>query len=288
MILQNSPISYHPRDGWSILTPPSNPLQRNIFHAEGCQCPTDSVLDPVPGLSDYQGKYEDREQVEDSRKWANRLQEQVDIEFNRFFEEARLNGNHCPWSQQLWRVFHYCNLPVNAERTKNGTAVGRLLQPAFYDVINHDCLRWLYPGQFDRIHRSALRITPIIIEHFIYRARYHHGEEGKAVPPLLGGAWGFSFQLEPIIHSWYISKLVRNIVGNREGTKQPLLAIKINPFIESDFDCTWSSQVIPEPVPVPAQPLCTIWTYRCPFVFNPGQRPYLRNPAIQTLLNYGP
>jgi hypothetical protein len=109
LILQNSPISYHPRDGWNILTPPRNPLQRNIFQAEGCQCPTDSVLEPVPDLCDYQGKYQDRQQVEDSRRWANRIQEQVDIEFNRLFAEASLNGNHFPWSQQLWRVFHYCN-----------------------------------------------------------------------------------------------------------------------------------------------------------------------------------
>ncbi len=144
MILQNSPVSHHPRDGWNISTP-LLPRQRNIFHAEGCQCPVDSVFDPVWGLSDYQAKYEDRVWTTDSRLWANRLQKEVDLQFNQWFEEARLNGNHCPWSQQLWRIFHYCNLPVNAERTRNGTAVGGLLQPAFYDVINHDCLRWLYP-----------------------------------------------------------------------------------------------------------------------------------------------
>jgi hypothetical protein len=240
------------------LTLPRNPLQRNSFHAEGCHCPTDSVLEPVPGLEDYLGVYQDRQQVEDSRRWPNRIQEQVDIEFNRLFAEARHNGNHCPWSQQLWRVFHSCNLPVNAARTKNGTTVGRLLQPALYDVLNHDCLRWLYPGQFDRVCKSALRIVPVIIAYCVYRARFHHGEAGKAVPPLLGGAWGFSFQLEPILQYWYITKLVRNIVGNREGTKKPRSAIKINPFKEADFYFTWSSQVILEPVPVPAQPLCAI------------------------------
>jgi hypothetical protein len=37
------------------------------------------------------------------------------------------------------RVFHYCNLPCNAEHTKKGTAVGRLLHPVAYDVLNHDC-----------------------------------------------------------------------------------------------------------------------------------------------------
>jgi hypothetical protein len=284
LILQGSLVSYHPRDGWDISLP-LTPLQRNLFHVEGCQCPTDSVFEPVPGLADYQGKYRDRYQVEDSRYYANRIQEQVGIEFNRLFAEASLVSTHCPRSQQLWRVFHYCNLPVNAARTKNGTAVGGLLQPALYDVLNHDCLRWFYPGHYDRFRQSALRIVPVIIENCIFRASFHH--IGRAVSPLLGGAWGFSFQLEPIHHSWYIAKLVRNIVGNREGTKRPRLAIRINPFNEADFD--YPSQVTPEPVLVPAQPLCSIGTHLSPFVFTPGRTPSYRLTAPGgSFAHYGP
>jgi hypothetical protein len=169
-------------------------------------------------------------------------------------------------------VLHYCNLPGNAARTKNGTAVERLLQPVLYDVLNHDCLRWLYPGQIDRIRRSALRIVPVIIENCIFRAR-QHGREGIAVPPLLGGAWGFSFQLEPIQHSWYIAKLVYNIVSCRSvedpveeesSKKKPRLAIKIRPFDEADVNYSWASQVIPEPVPPPEIQCTCPWFQRDP------------------------
>jgi hypothetical protein len=255
VLLESSPFSSSEDTGWDLPTTPTFPADRNIFHEEGCTCPTDSVLVPVPGYGDYQGRYDDQKWVDDSRQNAKRIQEFVDLEFNRLFDQARQAENHCPFAQQLWGVLHYCNLPCNVARTTNGRAVGRLLQPVLYDVLNHDCLRWLYPGQFDRICRSALRIIPVIIEKCILRARLH-GSEGIAVPPLLGGAWGFGFQLDPIQHSWYITKLVHNIVSCylvklESSKKRPRLAIKIRPFHEADFDHLWESQVITDPVPTP-------------------------------------
>jgi hypothetical protein len=62
--------------------------------------------------------------------------------------------------------------------------------------------------------------------------------------------------MEPIQHSWYIAKLVYNIVScypvEQDSSKEkPRLAIKIRPFYEADFDHLWASQVVPEPVPPP-------------------------------------
>jgi hypothetical protein len=156
VLLEASPFSGSADSGWDLPTTPRNRADRTIFHEEGCTCPTDSVLDPVPRYSDYQGRYHDQQWVEDSRQNANRIQESVDLEFNRLFDQAREAENHCHLAQQLWSVLHYCNLPCKAAITKNGRAVGRLLQPELYVVLNHDCLRWLRPGQFDRIHKSAL------------------------------------------------------------------------------------------------------------------------------------
>jgi hypothetical protein len=141
VLLESSPFSSSPEDGWDLPTPPRFPANRNIFHEEGCTCPTYSVLVLVPGYGDYQGRYDKQEWVDNSRQNANRIQECLDLEFNRPFHQARQAENHCPFAQKLWRVLHYCNLPCNAARTKKGEAVGRLLQPVLYDVLNHDCLK---------------------------------------------------------------------------------------------------------------------------------------------------
>jgi hypothetical protein len=168
VLLEASPLSGCACAGWDLPTTLRSPEERNIFHEEGCSCPSDSVLDPVPKFSDYHGRFDDRQLVEDARLHANRIQECVDQEFSRLFDQAREAESHCPSAQELWRVLHYCNLPCNAERTKNGRAVGRLRQPVLYDVLNHDCLRWLRPGKFDRYHKSALCIIPVIIENCIF------------------------------------------------------------------------------------------------------------------------
>jgi hypothetical protein len=125
--------------------------------------------------------------------------------------------------------------------------------------------RWLRPGQFDRYHKSTLRIVPVIIENCIHKARLH-GPAGLAFPPLLGGAWGFGF--DPIMSSGYIVTLIHNIVScypveQESPKKRPRLAIKIRPFNDADFDHSWASQVITDPVPTPEINLVNTEVIQC-------------------------
>jgi hypothetical protein len=107
-----------PGQAWELPVPPLSQRHRKIFHEEGCSSPKDSVFIAVPGRSDFQAVPEDGRLCPDSRLHANRIQECVDHEFNLLFAFAQGVGSHCKSSQELWRVFHYCNLPCNAERTR--------------------------------------------------------------------------------------------------------------------------------------------------------------------------
>lgn len=71
-----------PSYSWDLPVPPVREAHLKIFHEEGCNCPTDAVLLPVYGLSDYQGVLQKAELVEDSRWCANRVQESVDQDFS--------------------------------------------------------------------------------------------------------------------------------------------------------------------------------------------------------------
>jgi hypothetical protein len=131
---------------------PRHPLDRKVFHEEGCYCPTGAIPIPIPGRSDFQGLERDRDKCKDHRFNANKIQVCVDQQFNRLFAQAREADTHCSAAQELWRVFHYCNLPCNTVRTRKGIYVGRLLHRVAYEALNHDCLRWLRSCQSDRHH----------------------------------------------------------------------------------------------------------------------------------------
>jgi hypothetical protein len=167
--------------------PPEKERYRNIFHQEGCSCLPDPVLSS-PGLSDYQAVPRDKDWCQDSRRHTIKIRERVSHEFNLLFAFARGVEDHCKASQELWRVHHYCNLPCNAERTRQGTTVGQLLHPVVYDVLNVDCLRWRSPYHYNRHCDSALRIVPVIIKHCIYKTE-QYGPKGIA--PRVPGTWGF-------------------------------------------------------------------------------------------------
>jgi hypothetical protein len=190
-----------PSFDWHLPVPPERQSYRQIFHQEGCSCPTDSVLIPVPGLSDFQGVYEEAEWVQDSRLHANRIQKCVDKEFNRIFTQAKAAELHCNSAKHFWRVYYYCNLPCNRERTQGGTKVGRLIHPEIYDALNHDFLKWLEPGNYDRPRLISARLIPVIVENCIYRTE-SLGASGVAPPAV--GAWGSPFNPTTFTNQWYI------------------------------------------------------------------------------------
>jgi hypothetical protein len=186
-VIEHSPF---PSNSWAIPLPLVH-SHRQIFHKEGCRCPTDSVLISVPGLSDYDGLSFEAPWTNDSRQYADRIQESMDEEFYRIFARAKAAENYCKFAQDLWRVFHYCNLPLNKERTQVGTKVGRLLHPQVYNAINIDSLRWIEPGNYDRVYHTTKRQVNPIGEHCVYQLG-HFGPE--QVPPVLG-VWGFPFDI---------------------------------------------------------------------------------------------
>jgi hypothetical protein len=181
---------------------PRSPLERQIFHKEGCSCAPpwkDRLLCAsslpqlfISGRSDYQGigaGQVERRTADDCRLYANQILLEVNKEFNRLFAAAQSQTTHCSASQDLWTVFHYCNLQCNSIRTRQGTAVGQLLHHEAYDALNHDCLRFIRPCAVDRSSRCASRIIPRIIEHCLFRSK-HLGPEGPARP--VPGTWGYS------------------------------------------------------------------------------------------------
>jgi hypothetical protein len=185
-VIEHSPF---PSNRWAIPLPQVQSHQQ-IFHKEGCRCPTDSVFIPIPGASNYEGLRDEARWTHDSRHFANRIKEGIDEEFNRIFALAKAAETYCNFAQDYWKVFHYCNLPLNTARTQGGTKVGRLLHSQVYDAINLDSLRWILPGNFERVHVTARRLILPIVEHCIYRL----GQLGRVVPPVLG-AWGFPFDV---------------------------------------------------------------------------------------------
>jgi hypothetical protein len=194
-----------PSSGWAIPAPLVHQSHRQIFHQEGCFCPTDSVFIPVPGPSDYQGRPDEAKWVEDSRFHANRIEECIDEEFNRIFAKAKASANYCEFAHSYWRVYNYCNLPCNRERTKGRTKIGRLLHPKLYDALNLDSLRWLEPGNYDRACKVAERLIYPIVDHCIFRTT-QLGLSGVAPPT--PGAWGFHFDSSTDLGFQYILRLI--------------------------------------------------------------------------------
>jgi hypothetical protein len=217
VLLQDSPFE---GSSWELPSTPRNLLDRKIFHEEGCSCPTGAIPIPIPGRSYFQGVERDRDECKDRRFNTNTIQVCVDQEFNRLFAQAREADTHCSAAQELWRVFHYCNLPCNAGRTRKGTSLGRLLHHVAYDAFNHDCLRWLRPGQSDRHHLSALRIIPVIIEQCIFKTR-QHGPKGIAPP--VPGTWGFNLPS--------LSTVIKYAYLREQSPATALLNYKIHKFV---------------------------------------------------------
>jgi hypothetical protein len=194
--LVDSPFEGTP---WELPATPRSPLERLIFHREDCSCPNiakDRLLLAssmpqlfISGRSDYQGVESRRCIADDCRQYANAIYIEVNKEFTRLFAAARIQTTHCSASQDLWRVFHYCNLQCNVGRTRQGRTVGRLLHHESYDALNHDCVRFIQPHSADRASRCALRIIPRIIEHCLFRSK-HLGPGGPARP--VPGSWGYS------------------------------------------------------------------------------------------------
>jgi hypothetical protein len=182
LLIQDSPF---PADAWELPVPPVKPRHRNIFHQEGCTCPQDPDISG-PGPADYKGIPGDW--CDESRRYAIEIRSQVSEEFNLLFATAQGVEDYCKDSQELWRVYHYGNLPCNAERTTQGTTVGQLLHPVVYDILNIDCLRWQSPNSWERTEKAASRIIPVIIEHYLYKTR-QYGPRGIA--PRVPGSWGF-------------------------------------------------------------------------------------------------
>jgi hypothetical protein len=213
---------------------PRSPAERKIFHIEGCSCPPvwkDKLLlassTPqlyIPGRSDYQGVEVRRAWAEDRRFYANQILREVNQEFNRLFADAQVQSTHCSVSQELWTVFHYCNLPYNSSRTNHGRSVGELLHHAAYDALNHDCLRFFQPCVVNRGIRCALRIIPRIIEHCVFKSR-HLGPRGIA--RLVPGTWGFS-----IPNNWTI---LQYVTQRHQFPRTARLNFRINKFVASEY-----------------------------------------------------
>jgi hypothetical protein len=219
--IQDSPFQ---GQAWELPVPPLSQRYRKIFHEEGCSCPSDSVL-AVPGLSDFQAVPEDKKLCPDSRLHPIRIQECVDLEFNLLFAFAQGVGDNCKLSQELLRVHHYCNLPCNAERTRQGKSVGRLLYPVVYDVLKLDCLRWLQPGHVDRHCKAALRIVPVIIEQCIYKTK-QYGPRGIAPP--VPATWGFSLPTtETVIKYAYLRENSPPFEYPLQGEAAPLVDLPV-------------------------------------------------------------
>jgi hypothetical protein len=175
--LVNSPFRNTP---WILSAAPRFPLERQIFHREGCTCPKGY---PSPCFPDP------------SRHTANAIYLEVNQEFDRRFAAAQIQTTSCSASQDLWKVLHYCkfterHIPRNhVGRTRGGRWVGQLLHQEVYDHLAHDCLRFLHPQTADFARSCALRIIPRIIEHCVFRLG-HIGPGGPARP--IPGSWGYS------------------------------------------------------------------------------------------------
>jgi hypothetical protein len=166
-----------------ILAPfPRYQEEREIFHREGCTCP---ISFPVPCFPDP------------SRRTENDIYEEVNKEFTRRFEAAKLVTTHCRESQALWQVLHYCRYTEkgiqnphfpHGSRTRGGRWVGQLLHHEVYAHLAHDTLRFIEPGTKGFFRQCALRIIPRIIEHCVYRSG-QIGPGGPARPQ--PGSWGY-------------------------------------------------------------------------------------------------
>jgi hypothetical protein len=224
VVIQGGPF---PSVEWDLLPAPR--IQRNqLFHKEGCLCTT-QVYIHHPGLSDFEGLEHEARQVENKRHYANQIQVAVDAEFERIFALAKAQEGFCSFAQGYYRVYHYCRLSLNTNRTQGGDHVGALIYPEAYDAVNRDWLRWVVPTNFERASIVASRLIKPIVDHYIHRL----GQLGVRVPPVLG-AWGYPFDYRTPVGIKYLLRIVGSPRSN-PPVPYTLQNIRWRRFLASDF-----------------------------------------------------